>query len=257
MIPVKDYVVLITGASSGIGAACANIFAQAGAKLILAARRQEKLEQLAEQLGKDYDCESYLLPMDVCDLSQVQSALSNLPETWSNIDILINNAGLSRGLDKVQEASIQDWEEMIDTNIKGLLYMTRTILPGMIARGRGHIINIGSIAGHQTYPGGSVYCATKAAVKSISEGLKQDLLGTPVRVSSVDPGMVETDFSAVRFHGDTERANKVYQGVTPLTPDDVADVIFFCATRSPHVNINEVIMMPTDQASATQVNRQS
>lgn len=257
MIPVKDYVVLITGASSGIGAACANIFAQAGAKLILAARRQEKLEQLAEQLGKDYDCESYLLPMDVCDLSQVQSALSNLPETWSNIDILINNAGLSRGLDKVQEASIQDWEEMIDTNIKGLLYVTRTILPGMIARGRGHIINIGSIAGHQTYPGGSVYCATKAAVKSISEGLKQDLLGTPIRVSSVDPGMVETDFSAVRFHGDTERANKVYQGVTPLTPDDVADVIFFCATRSPHVNINEVIMMPTDQASATQVNRQS
>ncbi|MEO8890767.1 MAG: SDR family oxidoreductase [Coleofasciculaceae cyanobacterium] len=257
MIPVKDYVVLITGASSGIGAACANIFAQAGAKLILAARRQEKLEQLAEQLGKDYDCESYLLPMDVCDLSQVQSALSNLPETWSNIDILINNAGLSRGLDKVQEASIQDWEEMIDTNIKGLLYMTRTILPGMIARGRGHIINIGSIAGHQTYPGGSVYCATKAAVKSISEGLKQDLLGTPVRVSSVDPGMVETDFSAVRFHGNTERASKVYQGVTPLTPDDVADVIFFCATRSPHVNINEVIMMPTDQASATQVNRQS
>jgi 3-hydroxy acid dehydrogenase/malonic semialdehyde reductase len=257
MIPVKDYVVLITGASSGIGAACANIFAQAGAKLILAARRQEKLEQLAEQLGKDYDCESYLLPMDVCDLSQVQSALSNLPETWSNIDILINNAGLSRGLDKVQEASIQDWEEMIDTNIKGLLYVTRTILPGMITRGRGHIINIGSIAGHQTYPGGSVYCATKAAVKSISEGLKQDLLGTPVRVSSVDPGMVETDFSAVRFRGDTERANKVYQGLIPLTPDDVADVIFFCATRSPHVNINEVIMMPTDQASATQVNRQS
>lgn len=257
MISVKDYVVLITGASSGIGAACANIFAQAGAKLILAARRQEKLEQLAEQLGKDYDCESYLLPMDVCDLSQVQSALSNLPETWSNIDILINNAGLSRGLDKVQEASIQDWEEMIDTNIKGLLYVTRTILPGMITRGRGHIINIGSIAGHQTYPGGSVYCATKAAVKSISEGLKQDLLGTPVRVSSVDPGMVETDFSAVRFRGDTERANKVYQGLIPLTPDDVADVIFFCATRSPHVNINEVIMMPTDQASATQVNRQS
>ena len=256
MISVKDYVVLITGASSGIGAACAKTFAQAGAKLILAARRQEKLEQLAEQLGKDYGGESYLLPIDVCDRPQVQSALS-LPEPWSNIDILINNAGLSRGLDKVQEASLQDWEEMIDTNIKGLLYVTRTILPGMITRGRGHVINLGSIAGHQTYPGGSVYCATKAAVKSISEGLKQDLLGTPVRISSVDPGMVETDFSAVRFRGDSERANKVYQGLTPLTPDDVADVIFFCATRSPHVNINEVIMMPTDQASATQVNRQS
>lgn len=146
---------------------------------------------------------------------------------------------------------------MIDTNIKGLLYVTRTILPGMLARGRGHVINLGSIAGHQTYPGGSVYCATKAAVKSISEGLKQDLLGTPVRVTSVDPGMVETDFSAVRFRGDSQRAEKVYQGLTPLTPDDVADVIFFCATRSLHVNINEVIMMPVDQASATQLNRQS
>jgi 3-hydroxy acid dehydrogenase / malonic semialdehyde reductase len=257
MFSVKDYVVLITGASSGIGAACAKVFAQAGAKLILAARRQEKLEQLAEQLGKDYDCDSYLLPMDVCDRSQVQSALSNLPEPWLNIDVLINNAGLSRGLDKVQDASIQDWEEMIDTNIKGLLYVTRTILPGMLTRGRGHVINLGSIAGHQTYPGGSVYCATKAAVKSISEGLKQDLLGTPVRVTSVDPGMVETDFSAVRFRGDSQRAKKVYQGLTPLTPDDVADVIFFCATRSLHVNINEVIMMPTDQASATQLNRQS
>jgi serine 3-dehydrogenase len=173
------------------------------------------------------------------------------------VDILINNAGLSRGLDKLHEASIQDWEEMIDTNIKGLLYMTRSLVPGMVSRGRGHVINIGSIAGHQTYPGGSVYCATKAAVKSISEGLKQDLLGTPVRVSSVDPGMVETEFSNVRFHGDTERAKKVYKGLTPLTPDDVADVIFFCATRSPHVNISEVILMPVDQASVTLVNRQT
>jgi 3-hydroxy acid dehydrogenase/malonic semialdehyde reductase len=255
MISVKDYVVLITGASSGIGAACAKLFAQAGAKLILVARRKEKLEQLAEQLTNDFGIELSLLAIDVGNRSQVQSALSNLPEPWLNIDILINNAGLSRGLDKVQEASIQDWEEMIDTNIKGLLYVTRTILPGMIARGRGHVINLGSIAGHQTYPGGSVYCATKAAVKSISEGLKQDLLGTPVRVTSVDPGMVETDFSAVRFRGDIERASKVYQGLTPLTPDDVADVIFFCATRSPHVNINEVIMMPVDQASATLLNR--
>lgn len=257
MISVKDYVVLITGASSGIGAACAQIFAQAGAKLILVARRKEKLEQLAEQLTNDFGIEPSLLTIDVGNRLQVQSALSNLAEPWSNIDILINNAGLSRGLDKVQEASIQDWEEMIDTNIKGLLYVTRTILPGMIDRGRGHVINLGSIAGHQTYPGGSVYCATKAAVKSISEGLKQDLLGTPVRVTSVDPGMVETDFSDVRFRGDSQRASKVYQGLTPLTPDDVADVIFFCATRSPHVNINEVIMMPVDQASATLLNRQS
>ncbi|MBW4545169.1 MAG: SDR family oxidoreductase [Symplocastrum torsivum CPER-KK1] len=257
MVAVKDQIVLITGASSGIGEACARVFAQAGAKLILTARRQERLEQLADQLSKTYACELHLLPLDVSDRTQVQTTLESLPASWQEVDILINNAGLSRGLDKVHEASIQDWEEMIDTNIKGLLYMTRSLLPGMVSRGRGHVINIGSIAGHQTYPGGSVYCATKAAVKSISEGLKQDLLGTPVRVSSVDPGMVETDFSNVRFRGDTERAKKVYQGVTPLTPDDVADVIFFCATRSPHVNINEVILMPTAQASATQVSRQT
>lgn len=256
MVSIKDQIVLITGASSGIGEACARVFAEAGAKLILTARRQERLEQLANQLSKNYGCQLHLMAMDVCDRSQVQSSLNNLPEFWSTVDILINNAGLSRGLDKVYEANIQDWEEMIDTNIKGLLYMTRAILPGMVSRGRGHVINLGSIAGHQTYPGGSVYCATKAAVKSISEGLKQDLLGTPIKVTSVDPGMVETDFSNVRFHGDSERANKVYQGLTPLTPDDVADVIFFCATRSPHVNINEVIMMPTDQASVTMVNRQ-
>ena len=257
MVSLKDQIVLITGASSGIGEACARVFAQAGAKLILAARRQERLEQLADQLSKTYACELHLLPLDVSDRTQVQATLESLPLPWQEVDILINNAGLSRGLDKVHEASIQDWEEMIDTNIKGLLYMTRSLVPGMVSRGRGHVINIGSIAGHQTYPGGSVYCATKAAVKSISEGLKQDLLGTPVRVSSVDPGMVETDFSNVRFRGDAERAKKVYQGVTPLTPDDVADVIFFCATRSPHVNINEVILMPTAQASVTLVSRQT
>lgn len=258
MVSVKDQIVLITGASSGIGEACARIFAQAGAKLILVARRQARLEQLAEQLSKAAAaCELHLLPLDVCDRSSVESALNQLPTPWSAVDILINNAGLSRGLDKLHEASIQDWEEMIDTNIKGLLYMTRSLVPGMVSRGRGHVINIGSIAGHQTYPGGSVYCATKAAVKSISQGLKQDLLGTPVRVSSIDPGMVETEFSNVRFHGDTERAKKVYDGLTPLTPDDIADVIFFCATRSPHVNISEVILMPVDQASVTLLNRQT
>jgi 3-hydroxy acid dehydrogenase/malonic semialdehyde reductase len=257
MVSLKDQIVLITGASSGIGEACARVFARVGAKLILVARRQERLEQLAEQLNKEYACKLHLIPLDVSDRSLVQSTLDNLPSSWSAVDILINNAGLSRGLDKLHEASIQDWEEMIDTNIKGLLYMTRAIVPGMVSRAKGHVINIGSIAGHQTYPGGNVYCATKAAVKSISEGLKQDLLGTPVRVSSVDPGMVETEFSNVRFHGDTERAKKVYQGLTPLTPDDVADVVFFCATRPPHVNINEVILMPTDQASVTQVNRKS
>jgi serine 3-dehydrogenase len=162
---------------------------------------------------------------------------------------------LSRELSKVHEANIRDWEEMIDTNIKGLLYMTRAILPGMVARKRGHVINIGSLAGHQTYPGGNVYCATKAAVRVLTEGIKMDLLGTPVRVSEVDPGMAETEFSLVRFHGDAARAAKVYEGLTPLTADDIADAIFFCATRPPHVNISEVLMMAVDQAGSTMVHR--
>lgn len=255
MISLKNQIVLITGGSSGIGTACAKTFAAAGTKLILAARRLERLEQLANGLRNEFGSEIHLLQLDVRDRLAVESALSHLPSIWSDIDILINNAGLSRGLDKLYTGNFQDWEEMIDTNIKGLLYLTRYIVPGMVSRGRGHVVNLGSIAGHQTYPGGNVYCGTKAAVRAISEGLKQDLLGTPVRVTSVDPGMVETEFSAVRFHGDTERATKVYQGVTPLTPEDIAEVIFFCVTRSPHVNINEVVLMPVDQASATLVNR--
>ncbi|BAY08659.1 SDR family oxidoreductase [Calothrix sp. NIES-2098] len=257
MISLENQIILITGASSGIGSACARVFAGAGAKLILAARRLERLQQLADALSKDFNTEIHLLQLDVRDRIAVESAISSLPPTWSEIDILINNAGLSRGLDKLHEGSFEDWEEMIDTNIKGLLYLTRYVVPGMVKRDRGHVVNIGSIAGHQTYPNGNVYCGTKAAVRAISEGLKQDLLGTPIRVTSVDPGMVETEFSDVRFHGDTDRAKKVYQGVTPLTPDDVADVIFFCVTRSPHVNINEVVLMPVDQASATLVNRRS
>ncbi|MEH2379585.1 MAG: SDR family oxidoreductase [Nostoc sp.] len=257
MTSLQNQIILITGASSGIGTACARIFAGAGAKLILAARRLERLQQLADTLNKDFSTEIHLLQLDVRDRNAVQEAISTLPPAWSDIDILINNAGLSRGLDKLHEGSFQDWEDMIDTNIKGLLYLSRYVVPGMVSRDRGHVVNLGSIAGHQTYPGGNVYCATKAAVRAISEGLKQDLLGTRIRVTSVDPGMVETEFSEVRFHGDTERANKVYQGVTPLTADDVADVIFFCVTRSPHVNINEVVLMPVDQASATLVNRRT
>lgn len=256
MISIQDRIVLITGASSGIGEACARVFAQAGAKLILVARRKERLEQLADELSKD-GSRVYVVALDVCDRTSVESALSTLPEPWSAIDILINNAGLSRGLNKFQEGDFQDWEEMIDTNIKGLLYLTRCIVPGMISRGGGHIINLGSTAGHQTYPNGNVYCATKAAVRVISEGLKQDLLGTPVRVSSVDPGLVETEFSQVRFRGDSDRAAKVYQGLTPLTPADVADVILFCATRPLHVNISEVLLMPTDQAGSMLFNRQT
>lgn len=257
MTSLQNQIILITGASSGIGTACARIFAGAGAKLILAARRVERLQQLGDTLIKEFGIEIHLLQLDVRDRNAVEFAIYTLPSPWSDIDILINNAGLSRGLDKLHEGSFQDWEDMIDTNLKGLLYVSRYVVPGMVSRDRGHVVNLGSIAGHQTYPGGNVYCATKAAVRAISEGLKQDLLGTRVRVTSVDPGMVETEFSNVRFHGDAERANKVYQGVKPLTADDVADVIFFCVTRSPHVNINEVVLMPVDQASATLVNRRT
>lgn len=259
MISLKNQIVLITGASSGIGAACAKIFATGGAQLILAARRIDKLDRLAKELVETGLIPSanqiHLLELDVRDRLKVESALNTLPEDWKAIDILINNAGLSRGLDKLHEGNFQDWEEMIDTNVKGLLYMTRYIVPGMVNRGRGHVVNIGSIAGRQTYPKGNVYCASKAAVKVISEGLKQDLLGTPVRVTEIEPGLVETEFSNVRFHGDAEKAKNVYQGLTPLTPDDVADVVYFCATRSPHVNISEILLVPTDQASATLVHR--
>ncbi|MCW6052968.1 SDR family oxidoreductase [Microcoleus sp. A2-C5] len=259
MISIQNQIVFITGASSGIGAACAKIFAKGGAKLILAARRLEKLDRLASELVEAKLVASandiYLLELDVRDRPQVESAIIALPDAWKNIDILINNAGLSRGLDKLHEGNFQDWEEMIDTNVKGLLYMTRYIVPGMVSRGRGHVVNIGSIAGRQAYPKGSVYCASKAAVRAISEGLKQDLLGTAVRVTEIEPGLVETEFSNVRFHGDSDKAKNVYQGLTPLTADDVADVVYFCATRSPHVNISEVLLVPTDQATATLVHR--
>ncbi|MBE9119811.1 SDR family oxidoreductase [Tychonema sp. LEGE 07199] len=259
MISIQNQIVFITGASSGIGAACAQIFAKGGAKLILAARRVEKLDRLAKELVETKSVASmneiYLLELDVRDRPQVESAIAALPDAWKNIDILINNAGLSRGLDKLHEGNFQDWEEMIDTNVKGLLYMTRYIVPGMVSRGRGHVVNIGSIAGRQAYPKGSVYCASKAAVRAISDGLKQDLLGTAVRVTEIEPGLVETEFSNVRFHGDAEKAKNVYQGLTPLKADDVADVVYFCATRSPHVNISEILLVPTDQASATLVHR--
>ena len=249
--------VLITGASSGIGASCARYFAEAGARLILSARREQALQDLADQLQSKHQTETCLLPLDVQCSDAVNSAIEALPDDWQSIDVLINNAGLSRGLDKQYEAPLQDWEEMIDTNVKGLLYMTRAIVPGMVARGQGHVINIGSIAARYTYPGGSVYCATKAAVKVLTEGLKIDLLGTPVRVTNIEPGFVETEFSDVRFRGDEERAKKVYSGMTPLTPDDIADVILFAATRSPHVNISELYLVPTDQSTGTLIHRRS
>lgn len=255
MISLKDKIALVTGASSGIGAATARAFAAAGAKLILTARRQERLQQLAAELQEQFNTETLLLTFDVRVRESVISELSNLPLAWQGVDILVNNAGLSRGLSKLYEGSIDDWEEMIDANVKGLLYVTRTIVPGMVARGQGHVVNIGSIAGRAAYPGGNVYCASKAAVRTISEGLKQDLLGTPVRVTDIEPGLVETEFSIVRFHGDEQRANKVYENLTPLTAADVADVVLFVVTRPPHVNISELLLVPTDQANATLVYR--
>ena len=226
--------ILITGASSGIGSSCAHFLARAGARLILAARRKEKLQALSDELKQQYQTQTLLLCVDVQDCQAVLTAIEGLPADWQAIDVLINNAGLSRGLEKQYQSPIQDWEEMIDTNIKGLLYITRTVVPGMVARGHGHVVNIGSIAARQTYAGGSVYCATKAAVKALSEGLKIDLLGTPVRVTNIEPGLVETEFSNVRFRGDEDKANSVYTGMTPLTPDDIADTILFAVTCHAH-----------------------
>ncbi len=248
--------VLVTGASSGIGAACARAFAGAGARLVLAARRAERLEALAAELRDAHGTECRLLELDVRDAQAVAAALGALSPEWAEVDVLVNNAGLGRGLEKVQEGDPAGWDEMVDTNVKGLLYVTRAVVPGMVARGRGHVVDIGSVAGHEVYPGGAVYCATKHAVDAITRGLRMDLLGTGVRVSTVDPGMVETEFSVVRFHGDRERADRVYAGMTPLVADDIADAVLWCATRPPHVNVDEIIIKPTDQASATLVSRQ-
>jgi NADP-dependent 3-hydroxy acid dehydrogenase YdfG len=250
MLSLKDKVVFVTGSSAGIGAACAFAFAAAGARLLLCARRLEKLAQLQPALLEAGAAAVYCFPLDVMRRDDVAHALAALPPEWAAADVLVNNAGLSRGMTKLYQDEIDNWEEMIDTNVKGLLYVTRAMVPGMVARGRGHVINLGSTAGRMTYPNGAVYCATKAAERAISEGLRQDLLGTPVRVTTVDPGMVQTDFSKIRFRGDEERAAKVYQGLTPLKPEDVADAILWAASRPAHVNINEIVMTTIDQANS-------
>jgi len=218
MTDIKENIVLVTGASSGIGSSCAHKFAEAGAKLILVARRAERIKALAQRLKQLYRVDALTVELDVRNRADVSKKFSSLPTEWQNVEILVNNAGLSRGLDKLHEGSIDDWEEMIDTNIKGLLYVSRTIIPGMVARGRGTIINIGSIAGHEVYPRGNVYCASKFAVDALTKGLRLDLVDSPLRVCTVDPGLVETEFSNVRFHGDAERAKQTYQNMTPLTP---------------------------------------
>ena len=246
--------VLITGASAGIGEACARAFAAAGARLVLTARRRERLEALAAELAQAHGTACHLLTLDVRDREGMLATLGGLPAEWAP-DVLVNNAGMARGTDKVQDGDAAAWDEVIETNVNGLLYATRAVTPGMVQRGRGHVINLGSVAGHEVYPGGAVYCATKHAVGAITKGLRIDLLGTGVRVSTVDPGMVETEFSVVRFGGDRERADKVYRGMTPLTAADIADTVLWVATRPPHVNIDEIIIKPTDQATATLVHR--
>lgn len=255
MEPLTNKIVCITGASSGIGEACAREFAALGCSLILSARRLDRVERLAAELQSTHGTKTYTGRLDVRDRDAVQAFFGGLPPPWAAIDILINNAGLSRGLDKLHEGNIQDWEEMIDTNVKGLLYVSRVVVPGMAQRNSGHIINIGSIAGHQIYPGGNVYCASKHAVKALSEGMKMDLLGTAVRVTSIDPGLVETEFSVVRFHGDAQRASKTYESMKPLSGKDIAEIAVFCATRPPHVNILESIVVPIAQASVSHVSR--
>lgn len=252
---LQSSTVFVTGASNGIGVSCARAFAHEGARLLLCARREDRLRAVADALRAETQAEVHAFTLDVRDQPAVERALAALPAAWSGIDVLVNNAGLSRGLDKLHEGLLSDWEEMIDTNVKGLLYVTRVVLQGMVARGRGHVINIGSIAGHESYPGGNVYCATKAAVRALTAGLRMDLVDTPIRVTTVDPGMVETEFSLVRFHGDAARAAKVYEGIDPLTPDDVADAVVYAATRPAHVNVAEVLLLPTAQASATLAHR--
>jgi 3-hydroxy acid dehydrogenase/malonic semialdehyde reductase len=243
--------VLITGASSGIGRACAEAFLAQGARVIASARRADRLAELRE--GREESV--FTLPMDVRDRDEVTAALAALPPEWKSVDILVNNAGLAAGRSPIQEDDPDDWDRMLDTNVRGLLNVSGCVLPGMVERGSGHVINIGSNAGREVYPGGAVYCATKAAVERITRGMRMDVLGSGVRVSQVDPGMVQTEFSTVRFHGDQAAADAVYDGVTPLQAADIADVVTWVASRPPHVVIADVLVYPVDQAGSGRLAR--
>jgi 3-hydroxy acid dehydrogenase/malonic semialdehyde reductase len=248
-------IALITGATAGIGRSTAELFASHRIDLIVTGRRKERLEELAAELKEKYKVKVLALCFDVRDLQEVEKALGNLPEEFSSIDILLNNAGLASGMAPIHEGDIEDWEKMIDTNIKGLLYVTRVIAPMMVKSKKGHIINIGSIAGKEVYVNGNVYCASKHAVDALNKGMRVDLLPHGIRVTSINPGMIETEFSIVRFHGDEERAKKVYLGIQPLTAEDIAETVYWVATRPAHVNINEITIMPTVQANAGTVYR--
>ena len=249
-----EKIVLITGATSGIGQACARRFAQNGYNVIITARRADRLEAIRHDLER-YGAKVMTLVFDVRDAAAATAAVTSLTDEWKQIDILVNNAGLALGLDKEYEGNPEDWETMIDTNIKGLLTMTRLVVPAMVERNEGHVINIGSVAGDAAYAGGNVYCATKAAVKAITDGLRIDLAHTAVRVTNVKPGLVETNFSNVHFHGDTERADNVYKGITPLTGDDIADVVYYAASAPKHVQIAEVLVLATHQANGSVIYR--
>jgi len=247
--------IFITGASAGIGKACAELFAKEKSDLILTARRIDRLKTIARKLEIENKIEVKCLKLDVRNFDEIDQTINSLGKNWKKVDILINNAGLSRGLNKIYEGKKEDWDEMVDTNIKGLAYVTRHILPLMVKRKRGHVINIGSTAGHEVYPNGNVYAATKFAVKALSQSTRLDVLDKGIKVTSVDPGMVETEFSLVRFRGDKEKAKNVYKGLKPLSPKDVAEAVLFCATRPKDVNINQIILTPLAQASSTQVIR--
>jgi 3-hydroxy acid dehydrogenase/malonic semialdehyde reductase len=246
-------IALITGASAGIGEACAHTFAREGYNLILTGRRMKRLEDLAQHLNNKYNIEVAVSSFDIRSREQVINNLEGLPAEWKKVDVLINNAGLSQGLDPIDKGSYDDWDTMIDTNIKGLLYTSKVVSNWMIANGSGHIINLGSIAGKEVYPNGNVYCATKHAVDALNKGMRMDLLQYGIKVTAIHPGAVETEFSEVRFKGDKEKAKKIYEGFDPLVAQDIADTIWFVASRPPHVNINDLIIMPTAQASATNI----
>jgi 3-hydroxy acid dehydrogenase/malonic semialdehyde reductase len=254
---LKNKVVFISGASSGIGKACAELFAQVGAKLILGARSIEKLQELSNELTAQYQTEILIVKLDVQDKNAVDEVIDGLPLVWQKIDILVNNAGLARGLEKLHQGDVADWEAMIDTNVKGLLYLTRKVVPQMLENElNGHVINIGSTAGIHAYPGGAVYCATKAAVKFISDGLRMDVVDTPIRVTNIQPGMVETNFSVIRFHGDQQKADNVYDGIQALTAEDIADIVVYTASAPTHVQICEVTVTPTHQATGGIVHKE-
>lgn len=251
MDKLKNKIAVITGASSGIGKSCAFALASEGAKLILAARRKERLLELEKELKGKFNTTILIIELDVRSHKKVQAAMASLPEEWKDVDILVNNAGLARGVSKIHEGTVEHWDEMVDTNVKGLLYVSREVLPLMVARQKGHVVNIGSIAGREVYPNGNVYCATKYAVNALSQGMRQDMIDKGIKVTNIEPGMVKTEFSEVRFSGDKEKAENVYKGIDPLTPDDIADAVLYAVTRPKNMVVNDMILTPLYQANTT------